>query len=314
MNQQANPEESAAQKANRLLNRTANPSALGERKVHWSRSSAAQQQQPLPQTAQKPIHPLLALQKSHSIALQRVNSQPLHFDRKPIKDLEVAKTIIDETVTFAFDENISSIDLSNAGLTVLPSAICQLKFLTPVNNQRAFCKLQIFLNNNFIERIPDELYQIPKVGILSLRSNQIEEISPLVWRMQELEELSLSGNRLNFLPGDLAFLPSLKTVSFQQNPFIGDDEIERVNALPLRQVTLREMCIRLLAVHSPLFCKSMEIALYHCTQCHKLIHAPYSKRFQKIGLASTAPVPFLFLSCDAKCHEKLSEEIKAKFD
>jgi hypothetical protein len=174
--------------------------------------------------------------------------------------------------------------------------------------------LQIFLNNNFIERIPDELHQIPKVGILSLRSNQIQQISPLIWQMQELEELSLSGNKLAFLPGDIAFLPSLKTVSFQQNPFIDDDEIVRVNSLPLRPVTLREMCIRLLAVHSPLFCKSMEIAIYHCTQCHKLIHAPFSKRFQKIGLASTAAVPFLFLSCDEKCHEMLCKEIKAKFD
>ena len=75
---------------------------LGAR-AHWSRAAP-----PAPSTAATRPDPI-ALHKE--ISLKRVCSLPLHFDQKPIKDLEIAKTIVEDAIGSAFDQNNHCIDL-----------------------------------------------------------------------------------------------------------------------------------------------------------------------------------------------------------
>lgn len=76
-------------------------------RTHWSRANPV----PInpPSTASKETSGLARLRRESS--LKRVSSLPLHFDQKPVKDLEIAKTIIEDAIGTAFDCNNHSIDI-----------------------------------------------------------------------------------------------------------------------------------------------------------------------------------------------------------
>lgn len=76
---------------------------LGAR-AHWSRAAPPA---PAPPSVARPDP--VTLHKE--ISLKRVCSLPLHFDQKPIKDLEIAKTIVEDAIGSAFDQNNHCIDL-----------------------------------------------------------------------------------------------------------------------------------------------------------------------------------------------------------
>lgn len=110
----------------------------------------------------------------------------------------------------AFEHRI--IDLSYRNLTDVPARA--------VNNEMEV----LILDNNNITVLPDWLANIPKLRSLSVRNNNLKDVSILMY-CTNLEELYLSGNK------NLADLPS-----FTRNTKLRVVDVvdTKINSLPVR--------------------------------------------------------------------------------
>ena len=140
-----------------------------------------------------------------------------------------------------------------------------------------------------------------------LGSNQLEEVSSDIYKLTNLEELSLAGNRLRCLPAEIVTLPKLKSLSVNQNPFMTDEEIESFNSSSTRHfLDLKEICIRILAVHNPLFLKQREIQINRCSNCQRWIGTPFFTFIKKQSICDSKPIPVIYKSCSLECYKSLS--------
>ncbi|KAI4197220.1 MAG: hypothetical protein LQ350_006049 [Teloschistes chrysophthalmus] len=127
------------------------------------------------------------------------------------------------------------VDLMCLGLTTIQDSILrplqylvitQNKSSTSLSNHQTFQplipNLQIFLANNQLSRMPDQLLQLQNLTVLSLRGNYLTEIPSSIGNLIHLRELNLSNNRLRWLPYELLDLLStnLKTIMLHPNPFL----------------------------------------------------------------------------------------------
>lgn len=80
--------------------------------------------------------------------------------------------------------------------------------------------LKIFLASNRLSKLPEELFNLEHLTVLSLRSNRIYELPPAIGRLHNLTELNISQNRLQYLPFEILdlFSDTSHLQSFQIHP------------------------------------------------------------------------------------------------
>ncbi|EFX02160.1 leucine rich repeat domain containing protein [Grosmannia clavigera kw1407] len=123
------------------------------------------------------------------------------------------RSIIQECIE-AGDEEISLIGL---GLNSLSNATVEpLSGLVPipvvaegVAFEQKEPRLQIFLSNNELTRLPGALFNLEHLTVLSLRGNGLTELPPAIGKLRNLQSLNVSLNKLRYLPAEL--LPLLHT-------------------------------------------------------------------------------------------------------
>ena len=78
--------------------------------------------------------------------------------------------------------------------------------------------------------MPDSIFELTNLEILSLTNNKLIEISPKIGRLTQLKELSLMGNNLSTLPKEISNLVVLERLLLLGNKFM-PEELERIHRL-----------------------------------------------------------------------------------
>ena len=88
--------------------------------------------------------------------------------------------------------------------------------------ERLIPSLHLYLSNNRLDHVHGEVFQLENLTVLSLRSNNLKEISASIGKLGSLQELNLGSNQLNWLPWELLQLIQglLTRWTFFPNPFI----------------------------------------------------------------------------------------------
>jgi hypothetical protein len=111
-----------------------------------------------------------------------------------------------------------------SGETVAP--LSQFTYIPNVQKGVAFVqedpKLQLYLSQNLLTRLPGSLFDVTHLTTLSLRGNQLTEVPQAIYKLRNLQELNLSQNRLQHLPVELLDLldvnASIRTLAVWPNP------------------------------------------------------------------------------------------------
>ena len=105
--------------------------------------------------------------------------------------------------------NSEALNLSDQGLTEIPSAVFQLQNLT-----------WLYLHDNKIVEIPDAIAQLQNLTTLYLHGNKIVEISDAIVQLKKLTMLSFSRNKIVKIPDAIAKLKNLKMLYLDNNKII----------------------------------------------------------------------------------------------
>lgn len=93
--------------------------------------------------------------------------------------------------------------------------------------------LKLFLSQNFLTKVPGEIFHLDTLRVLSLRGNKLKELPPAIGKLRGLEELNVGNNKLKYLPYELLDLiraPSrLAILNLHPNPYVEAGEEERVD-------------------------------------------------------------------------------------
>ncbi|XP_061774091.1 leucine-rich repeat-containing protein 10 [Nerophis ophidion] len=101
-----------------------------------------------------------------------------------------------------------TLDLSSRQLRQLPVAACVFDEL-----------VKLYLSDNNLTSLPEELHLLRKLQLLALDFNCFEELPAAVCRLPQLSILYLGNNRLYHLPKELQELKELNTLWLETNCF-----------------------------------------------------------------------------------------------
>ena len=109
-------------------------------------------------------------------------------------------------------EKLKALTLGDNALERLPEELRQVPFLE-----------ELSLYRNRLERVPDSLTDLRNLQELGLHENRLSGLPLCGWeRMNRLGYLALFGNHLSVLPRGLWDLPSLKSLLLHDNPLQWD--------------------------------------------------------------------------------------------
>ncbi|KAI0929587.1 hypothetical protein AcV7_005080 [Taiwanofungus camphoratus] len=80
-------------------------------------------------------------------------------------------------------------------------------------------EIQIYLANNKICMLPQELFQLSGLTVLSLRSNALRTLPPQIAKLSNLRELNIAYNKLRWLPAEMLDM-HLEKLLVVGNPWI----------------------------------------------------------------------------------------------
>ncbi|WP_080502633.1 leucine-rich repeat domain-containing protein [Neochlamydia sp. EPS4] len=103
-------------------------------------------------------------------------------------------------------KNLTSLNLSNEGLTYLPPEIGQLSQLQTLD-----------LRGNQLTALPTEIGQLSQLQRLDLSQNQLTSLPAEIGQLSQLRALHLNQNKLTALPAEIWQLPELQTLYLHQN-------------------------------------------------------------------------------------------------
>ena len=87
--------------------------------------------------------------------------------------------------------------------------------------EELFPSIGLYLSNNELDDLPGELFKLENLKVLSLRSNNLTEISSSVGKLTKLEELNVACNQLNWLPWEFLQTKACHDMwKLLPNPFI----------------------------------------------------------------------------------------------
>ncbi|GJJ11455.1 hypothetical protein Clacol_005688 [Clathrus columnatus] len=78
--------------------------------------------------------------------------------------------------------------------------------------------LELYLMGNRINALPQELFELDRLVVLSLRGNKLTSLPPAIRRLRSLRELNIANNSIKFLPAEIQEL-QLNTLHLHPNPF-----------------------------------------------------------------------------------------------
>jgi len=91
-------------------------------------------------------------------------------------------------------------------------------------------RMQLYLGNNHLARIPAAVFDLSCLTVLSLRNNQLAELPPCIGQLRNLDHLNISFNRLRWLPKELLDLmmsrDNLENFKLYPNPFCKPEMIK----------------------------------------------------------------------------------------
>ena len=133
---------------------------------------------------------------------------------------EIEEIAID-TIRQAVDEGRERVDLSDLGLTRLPSEVRELKDLVVLTPSRTLqTSLSMSLDSNLLRTFPSSLFQLRNLTVLNLSRNKLDSVPPDIYHLQNLSILSLAGNRIKYLPYEIHMLPKLTAITTHPNPYL----------------------------------------------------------------------------------------------
>ena len=136
----------------------------------------------------------------------------------PINQREVPLTIL---IVSGYD--IASI--AGSSIQLLKQLIREPNVEFPFHEDdfRPLCpQIGLYLSNNRLRSLPDDVFNLENLQVLSLRNNQLSELSPSIEILTELCEFNLSNNRFRWLPFELmrlALSGQLWRLHTRPNPF-----------------------------------------------------------------------------------------------
>ncbi|CDO68169.1 hypothetical protein BN946_scf184938.g21 [Trametes cinnabarina] len=112
----------------------------------------------------------------------------------------------------------------------------------PSTSQIRRREIHMFLANNFISRLPVELFRVSSLTVLSLRSNALTSVPPQIVQLTSLQELNLAQNKLRWLPAEMLNM-HLTKLTVAGNPWIpppspGSDITQSSHPLDGPEITL----------------------------------------------------------------------------
>ncbi|KAG7097167.1 hypothetical protein E1B28_004543 [Marasmius oreades] len=177
----------------------------------------------------------------------RISAQVEEIEREQVASTRSEGEIWSDAVARAIDEGHGHVDLENRSLTCVPSqAMLELNMLyVPSGAQelqmeksygrsKSFNRaksvatehwgfprenLQLMLGWNSLTCLPQELFNLRKLTVLSLRFNNLSVLPPEIGQLSSLKVLNLSNNKLLFLPSELMQM-NLEQLQIFPNPFL----------------------------------------------------------------------------------------------
>lgn len=80
-------------------------------------------------------------------------------------------------------------------------------------------EIELLLGSNSITTLPNELFLLRGLTVLSLRSNQLTHVPPAIGCLVNLDELNLSNNRISYMPSEILGM-KLKKLLLNANPLL----------------------------------------------------------------------------------------------
>ncbi|MBD2521372.1 COR domain-containing protein [Nostoc sp. FACHB-133] len=106
----------------------------------------------------------------------------------------------------AVKDEVTELDLSYKGLTILPPEIGQLTNLQSLD-----------LSSNQLSSLPPEIVQLTNLQSLDIGSNQLSSLPPEIVQLSNLQSLYLNSNQLSSLPPEIVQLTNLQTLNLFSN-------------------------------------------------------------------------------------------------
>lgn len=122
------------------------------------------------------------------------------------------------------EDGVEVVDLAGLGLNNIPWSVLEpIKYMTrepPSSGSYVSLepKLRLYLAGNNLSKLPDEMYGLKSLTTLSIRQNNISELSSAISLLTNLEDLNVSANCLHYLPYEILELTDNKLQSLRLHP------------------------------------------------------------------------------------------------
>nr|CAH7741256.1 unnamed protein product [Callosobruchus chinensis] len=126
--------------------------------------------------------------------------------------------------------NISTLDISNNGLKILPNILEHLSLVKLIaknnllhNNSLPKCFTncttlrELNLSGNQLTQFPEQILDFVNLKFLYLGGNGMQQISKNIWRLKNLQVMALGGNELTEVPATLGQLYCLQALVLCDN-------------------------------------------------------------------------------------------------
>ncbi|MBL3658421.1 leucine-rich repeat domain-containing protein [Fulvivirga sediminis] len=104
------------------------------------------------------------------------------------------------------DLKLKSLNLSDNGLTYIPSGIKNLKRLESLD-----------VSKNSLENVPKEMVRLPKLEELYISGNKLKEIPAGISKLENLKKLKARDNLITTIPNEITLLSNLKDLGLGDN-------------------------------------------------------------------------------------------------
>ncbi|PHH76564.1 hypothetical protein CDD80_1425 [Ophiocordyceps camponoti-rufipedis] len=152
----------------------------------------------------------------------------------PARKISPAEELAREKIRACVESGTQDVDLVSMGLDEISeetvSILANVQVFPTVRPDVAFeqrdPRINFFLGNNRLTRLPGAIFDLQHLTTLSLRNNELTEISPAIVKLTNLKELNLGQNQLRSFPSEilrLLLFGKLKRFFWGPNPLYQPD-------------------------------------------------------------------------------------------
>lgn len=164
----------------------------------------------------------MSLEEAHSLIAEAKEKNALGLSLKDINEIPEEVYELKQLKSL-----IIWLDVDGTEIKEISPKIAQLKNLE-------YLELRL----NYQAKLPDELFDLKKLSILSLAECGIKELSPKIGELNNLEQLVLDNNYLENLPEELGNLSELKVLTIEKNLLVDlPQSLEKLTKLETLYIT-----------------------------------------------------------------------------